>query len=190
MQKLIKPFLIITVCYGLFMAIIGSYTLRNTRDINELKLRELRKQEIDLKAEFLQKRILENEVKDEYIELRNENITPEVKPEVKPEPNKLNSVIREVTAYNAGDINQCWGDPCESANGENICLALELGYKRCAANFVPFGTILHIEHYGDCMVTDRMNSRYTNRVDIAMKLSEYERAKKFGLQKLLVTIKE
>ena len=87
MQKLIKPLLIITVCYGFFMAILGLYTLKNTNDINELKLKELKEQAIDLKAEFLQNRILEIEAKEEYIELRNENITPEVKTE----PIKLNS---------------------------------------------------------------------------------------------------
>lgn len=100
----------------------------------------------------------------------------------------VSGTIREVTAYNAGDPNQCWGDPCESANGENICLALAKGYKRCATNFVPFGTILHIEHWGECMVTDRMNSRYTNRVDVAMRLDEKQRALNFGLQRLHVTI--
>ncbi len=93
-----------------------------------------------------------------------------------------------VTAYNAGDVNQCWGDPCQSANGENICLALKKGYKRCAANFVPLGTRLEIEGFGQCLVTDRMNSRYHYRVDIAMKLEEKQRAKDFGLQYLNVSV--
>ncbi len=105
-------------------------------------------------------------------------------------PSKVSTgTIREVTAYNAGDINQTDSSPCISANGENVCLALELGYKRCAANFVPLGTDLIIQHFGECKVTDRMNSRFPNRVDIAMRLDEYERAVKFGKQKLLVTIK-
>jgi len=98
------------------------------------------------------------------------------------------SAIREVTAYNAGDIQQCSGNPCISANGENICEALSLGYKRCAANFVPFGTRLLVDHYGICIVTDRLNSRYKQRVDIAMRLDEKERALKFGLQRLNVKI--
>ena len=97
-------------------------------------------------------------------------------------------IIREVTAYNVGDVNQCWGNPCISANGENICNALDEGHKRCAANFVPLGTRLHIDNYGECLVTDRMNNRFTNRVDIAMRLDELERAKKFGLQLLNVKI--
>ena len=96
--------------------------------------------------------------------------------------------IREVTMYNAGVVWQTDDSPCIAANGENVCLALELGYKRCAANFVPFGTRLRIEGYGECLVTDRMNSRYKNRVDIAAKANEIPRARAFGLQHLKVEI--
>jgi len=95
---------------------------------------------------------------------------------------------RQISAYNAGDIYQCDGSPCISANGENICEALKQGFKRCAANFVPFGTVLDIEGYGQCLVTDRMNSRYTSRVDIAMPLSAKQEAREFGLQTLEVKI--
>lgn len=102
--------------------------------------------------------------------------------------NAIAGVIREVTAYNVGDPKQNYGNPCISANGENICAALAKGLRRCAANFVPFGTKLHIEGFGFCTVTDRMNKRYKNRVDIAMKLTEKARALKFGLRKLKVQI--
>lgn len=107
----------------------------------------------------------------------------------------ISETVRDVSAYNVGDINQCSGDPCISANGENVCLALEMGYNRCAANFVPFGTELLIfsEETGwshHCVVTDRMNKRYPNSVDIAMKLSEHDRAIKFGRQKLNVRVLE
>ena len=96
--------------------------------------------------------------------------------------------IREVTAYNVGDPKQNHGNPCISANGENICAALDLGLKRCAANFVPFGTQLYIDHYVVCTVTDRMNRRYRNRVDISMKVTDKDKALQFGLKKLNVTI--
>ena len=96
--------------------------------------------------------------------------------------------IREVTAYNVGDPAQNYGDPCRSASGENICAALDLGYKRCAANFVPFGTKLHIDQIGVCTVTDRMNKRYRERVDLAMKRNEKTKALEFGLKHLRVTI--
>ncbi len=96
--------------------------------------------------------------------------------------------IRTISAYNAGDVNQCDGDPCTAANGENICNALAAGYKRCAANFVPFGTILEIEGYGECLVVDRMNSRYPNNVDIAMSYDQKKEALKFGRRNLNVKI--
>lgn len=99
-----------------------------------------------------------------------------------------NESLREVTAYNVGDPAQNYGDPCQSANGENICDALDAGLKRCAANFVPFGTKLLIAGYGTCTVTDRMNRRYRNRVDIAMKKNEKEKALQFGLKKLKVKV--
>lgn len=110
------------------------------------------------------------------------------------EPVEIKSeTIREVTAYNAGDPAQTDASPCISANGEDICAALEAGFKRCAANFVPFGTDLLITTPDAswsyrCKVTDRMNSRFPNRVDIAMKLSEKERAINFGKQNLIVKI--
>ena len=100
----------------------------------------------------------------------------------------ISETVRYVTAYNVNDPDQCFGDPCISANGENICNALDLGYNRCAANFVPLGTILFVENYGECLVTDRMNSRYKNRVDIAMKKDEKEKALDFGIQKINVKI--
>lgn len=96
--------------------------------------------------------------------------------------------IRVVTAYNVGDVNQCDSDPCIAANNKNICEALDRGEQHCAANFVPLGTTLHIDKIGYCLVTDRTNSRYRNRVDIAMKKSQYKEALNFGRQKLRVKI--
>ncbi len=95
---------------------------------------------------------------------------------------------REITAYNAGDIAQCSGDPCISASGENICLALDRGFKRCAANFVPLGTRLWIENVGHCLVTDRMHYRFKHRVDLAMPLNQKNKALEFGRKNLEVKI--
>jgi 3D (Asp-Asp-Asp) domain-containing protein len=96
-------------------------------------------------------------------------------------------IIREVSAYNAGDPSQTDESPCDGAGG-NICEALAKGQKVCAANFVSLGTKLKIQNYGECIVLDRMAKRFQNRVDIAMKLSEKDRAIAFGVQKLLVEI--
>ena len=98
--------------------------------------------------------------------------------------------VRIVTAYNTGDPRQTDNTPCISANGENICKALAKGKKRCAANFVPLGSRLHVDKIGVCMVTDRTNKRYRNRVDIAMHKNEYHKARRFGRQKLHVIIIE
>jgi 3D (Asp-Asp-Asp) domain-containing protein len=98
--------------------------------------------------------------------------------------------VRIVTAYNAGDPRQTDNTPCISANGENICKALAKGKKRCAANFVPLGSPLHVDKIGVCLVTDRTNKRYRNRVDIAMHKNEYHKARRFGRQKLHVKIIE
>ena len=98
--------------------------------------------------------------------------------------------VRVVTAYNAGDPKQTDDTPCISANGENICKALASGKKRCAANFVPLGSRLHVDKVGICLVTDRTNRRYRNRVDIAMNKDEYHKARQFGRQKLRVKILE
>jgi 3D (Asp-Asp-Asp) domain-containing protein len=96
--------------------------------------------------------------------------------------------IRVVTAYNVGDPRQTDNTPCISANGENICRALANGEMRCAANFVPLGSHLYVDKIGVCLVTDRMNKRYRNRVDIAMQKDEYRKALRFGRQKLHVKI--
>ena len=100
----------------------------------------------------------------------------------------IEEMVLEVTAYNAGDPSQTDDSPCISASGEDICLALANGHKRCAANFVPFGTRLHIQDFGECTVVDRMNSRYPLRVDIAMDADEKHRALKFGIKNLEIKI--
>ena len=96
--------------------------------------------------------------------------------------------IRVVTAYNVGDPRQTDDTPCIAANGEDICSALAKGEMRCAANFVPLGSHLYVDKIGVCLVTDRMNRRYRNRVDIAMEKDEYYKARRFGRQKLHVKI--
>lgn len=105
----------------------------------------------------------------------------------------VNETIREVAAYNVGDPAQTDDTPCIGAYSKvNLCEELEKGTKVCAANFVPLGTKLQIIAGNgwefECVVWDRMNSRFTNRVDIAMSLEEKDRAIKFGLQNLTVRI--
>jgi len=96
--------------------------------------------------------------------------------------------IRRITMYNAGDPNQTDNTPCISANGENVCTAVALGYGRCASNKDPFGTRLFVSGLGECIVTDRMNSRYDEgEVDWALPADQYKKAVAFGKQYLLVS---
>ena len=94
--------------------------------------------------------------------------------------------FREVTAYNVGRRNQTSGTPCIGATGENLCRLVAQGYRICAANFVATGTILNIEGYGMCVVLDRMNRRFSHRIDIAMNRDEVDRAIEFGVQRRFV----
>jgi len=97
--------------------------------------------------------------------------------------------IREVTAYNVGVKRQTDGTPCLGATGENLCSLVAQGFKVCAANFVAPKTILNIEGYGECVVLDRTNRRFSHRVDIAMRKDEADKALEFGIQRRYVEIK-
>lgn len=95
-------------------------------------------------------------------------------------------MVREVTAYNVGVRAQTSDTPCIGASGRDLCELVARNVKVCAANFVPFGTILKIDTWGECIVLDRMHPRFSHRVDIAMSEDEIEEARRFGLKKRLV----
>lgn len=96
---------------------------------------------------------------------------------VAPDPCGLSTVVCEgeqtklttVTAYTSY-ANQTDSSPCISADGSNICDRYATGVLICATNDYAIGAILSVPGYGDCVVADRMNSRYTGtgRVDIYM----------------------
>jgi 3D (Asp-Asp-Asp) domain-containing protein len=95
-------------------------------------------------------------------------------------------MVKSVSAYNAGDITQCSGNPCISASGDNICELLNQGTNICAANWVSLGTVLEVEGMGKCIVLDRMAN--PNNVDWAMKKDEVAEAFEFGRRNLRVWI--
>lgn len=95
--------------------------------------------------------------------------------------------IRKVTAYNLVE-GQTDKDPCIGAANINICPMVEAGDMICAANFVPFYTVLEIEGIGRCLVLDRMNSRYPDYVDIAMPAGRVDEALQFGVRDLDVGV--
>jgi 3D (Asp-Asp-Asp) domain-containing protein len=99
---------------------------------------------------------------------------------------KITGIVREVTAYNVGVREQTSDTPCIGASGRNLCNLVERDVKVCAANFVALWTILKIDNYGECVVLDRMHSRFSHRVDIAMREGEIKEAREFGLQRRIV----
>lgn len=96
--------------------------------------------------------------------------------------------IREITNYNVGIPAQTDSSPCIGASGDNLCTLIAKGEKVCAANFVALGTTLNIEGYGNCIVLDRMNKRFPERVDIALPADLKNEAIRFGLQERVVKI--
>jgi 3D (Asp-Asp-Asp) domain-containing protein len=66
-----------------------------------------------------------------------------------------------VTMYNSVP-EQTDDSPCTSSDGSNICDLFAKGQNICASNDYKIGTMLTVEGLGDCVVKDRMNSRYTN----------------------------
>jgi len=103
-------------------------------------------------------------------------------------PNNKGSRFVSLTAYNS-EVGQTDGDPCTTANGFNVC---KHGVEdTVAANFLPFGTRIMIPAlFGDrvFVVRDRMNRRFSNRVDVWMlKKSD---AMKFGVRQAEVIILE
>lgn len=101
----------------------------------------------------------------------------------KTDPSK--TTVREVTAYNSL-AEQTDNSPCIGAWGDNLCeLSKEIGCI-VASNAFKKGEKILIDKIGECVVLDRMASRFANRIDIFMD-KDKDRAVKFGIQKLAVT---
>ena len=93
---------------------------------------------------------------------------------------------RTISAYNS-EINQTDSEPCITASGFDLCANGQ--EDSVAANWLPFGTRIRIpELFGDrvFIVRDRMNKKYSNRLDIWM--LEKADAKKFGVRVALIEI--
>lgn len=86
----------------------------------------------------------------------------------------------EATAYtNLASLTDA--SPDITASGTRV------GFGQIAANFLPFGAKIRIpDLYGnqEFVVTDRMHSRYTNRIDVF--LQSYGEARQFGVKRGLV----
>jgi len=96
-------------------------------------------------------------------------------------------VVTTVTAYNPVP-EQTDSTPCLTANGTDICSEPK---AIIAANWLPFGTKVQIpDYFGDKIfeVQDRMNQRYSDRVDVLM--YDLDEAKKFGKRRLRIIVLE
>jgi len=93
-----------------------------------------------------------------------------------------------ITAYNS-EAGQTDNSPCITANGFNVC---ENGVEdTIAANFLPFGSKVKIPGlFGDrvFVVRDRMNKRFSNRVDVWM--IKKPDAVKFGVKVAKIEVLE
>jgi len=126
----------------------------------------------------------------EFVPKKAPEIKPEKKQVAQKEKNssapKASSQKVTVTAYSS-TVDQTDSTPCITANGFNVC---EHNKENIiAANFLPFGARVRLpELYGDKVFTvqDRMNRRYSYRVDLWMKTRE--KAKKFGVKYTTVEI--
>ena len=130
--------------------------------------------------ENAQLQIVTNNVAEETTIIISEPKTPLVK--------VTKTSTHTITAYNS-DPAQTDDTPCITANGFDVC---EHGEEdTIAANFLKFGTKVRIpELYGDriFIVRDRMNKRYSDRVDIWMK--EKTDARKFGVKVAKIEVVE
>ncbi|RJR30779.1 hypothetical protein C4569_03835 [Candidatus Parcubacteria bacterium] len=87
-----------------------------------------------------------------------------------------------ITAYSSTP-DQTDGDPFTTANGTKVRWGI------AAANFLPFYTNIKIpDYFGDqiFLITDRMNKRFPDRIDIWFPTRQ--EAQKFGLRTLKVEI--
>jgi len=108
--------------------------------------------------------------------------------EAAPQVKVVRTSTHTMTAYNS-DPAQTDNTPCITANGFDVCAHGE--EDTIAANFLKFGTKVRIpELYGDriFVVRDRMNKRYTDRVDIWMK--DKTDARKFGVKVAKIEVVE
>jgi len=105
-----------------------------------------------------------------------------------PEVRVISTSIRTITAYNSVP-EQTDDTPCITANGFNVCE--HWTEDTIAANFLKFGTKVRIpELFGDriFIVRDRMNKRFSDRVDVWMK--EVPDARKFGKRTAYIEVVE
>lgn len=105
-----------------------------------------------------------------------------IEEKIEPQYTVLRRYIGEVTGYSSRE-EETDDTPHITASGSLVHWGI------VATNAYPFGTKMRFpDIYGDRIftVTDRMNARYKNRVDLWF--PEYEQARRFGLQATTIEI--
>lgn len=90
-----------------------------------------------------------------------------------------------VTSYTLGRPEENDNTPCIGAYNINLCELAKQGIKICASNAYKKDTKLKVGEI-ECVVLDKMNLRYKDRVDVAT--LDYLEAKTFGKQILPIKI--
>lgn len=79
----------------------------------------------------------------------------------------LKTYVKKATvSFYTSRVQETDSTPEISANGQNIWTLYKQGLNTCASNDYKFGTKLTIVGIGDCVVRDRMNTRYTGTGNI------------------------
>jgi len=147
---------------------------------------------------FTHKELLLKEIERRGI-INSVNVIREVEEEIEEDPEEMTGTVREVTMYTSTP-EQTDASPCIGANGQDVCVLWRNGQNICATNAFPINTVLEIDKLGACIVIDRMNRRYSNRVDWYAGYDDdcldgvddgddcknYRRARQFGLQNLII----
>lgn len=79
-------------------------------------------------------------------------------------PKKQSLGISTVTMYTSRP-EETDASPCIGANGQDQCVLWKNGQNICATNWADIGSVIEVEGLGECLVLDRMNSRYHTEVD-------------------------
>lgn len=98
------------------------------------------------------------------------------------------TVTATVTAYTSR-VEETDATPCIAADGSDICERYAKGERICASNDYKLGTALDIKGLGRCIVSDRMNKRYTGtgRVDYYMGY-DLTAARQWGARKTSISL--
>ena len=172
--------------------LIGDHQLRTVAEIDYFHFSEV---EIQGRSRPVEQTVVATNEEDQSVEISSNGSVELATVEPKSLDNRLTDqsedyqatreVFAIVTAYNPVP-EQTDSTPCLTANNTEICSEKK---SIVAANWLPFGTKVKIpDYFGDRVfeVQDRMNKRYSDRVDVLM--YDLAEARQFGKRNLRIVI--